>query len=189
MADNERQFDVNLEDIIFALVASIILVLFLFIFRFFFNWLVIDVCILGDYSLCKRLFCRGSMDESNGQASSRINDGLIASDPVAYIANLPEGARRGFIDVAISTEITLIVDSTLDCSRFGEETDCSICLENLSEKSSVKTKICSHYFHESCLTEWLQNNMSCPYCRTQFLTNEKLKDMLLSMHANDDEAA
>ena len=105
MADNERQFDVNLEDIIFALVASILLVLFLFIFRFFFNWLVIDVCILGDHSFCKRLFCRGSMDESNGQASSRINDRLIASDPVAYIANLPEGARRGFIDVAISTEV------------------------------------------------------------------------------------
>ena len=50
--------------------------------------------------------------------------------------------------------------------------DCSICLgpiqistENTSDRI-LELKACSHYFHETCLTTWLESKSECPLCRT-----------------------
>jgi len=49
--------------------------------------------------------------------------------------------------------------------------NCTICLETLEFSNKLKTD-CSHYFHEKCLLEWLNNqNKSCPCCRKQIISN------------------
>lgn len=42
---------------------------------------------------------------------------------------------------------------------------CSICLESIVKINEV-TKPCEHTFHKEFITRWLENNRSCPLCRT-----------------------
>ena len=46
---------------------------------------------------------------------------------------------------------------------------CSICLESIVKINEV-TKPCEHTFHTECITRWLENNRSCPLCRTELMT-------------------
>jgi len=44
--------------------------------------------------------------------------------------------------------------------------ECSICQEEFVEQEEIKKTPCAHFFHESCLQEWLENYAkSCPLCR------------------------
>lgn len=44
-----------------------------------------------------------------------------------------------------------------------ENIECSICMNTLNDKYST---ICNHDFCKSCISKWLKNNFTCPYCRT-----------------------
>lgn len=55
-------------------------------------------------------------------------------------------------------EIILIEDSI---------NQCSICLENFLKKEKKIIVKCSHEFHKKCIKEWLNNNNTCPLCRTE----------------------
>lgn len=54
--------------------------------------------------------------------------------------------------------IALIIDA---------ETECCICLEKNDKPWA--TARCSHSFHATCISEWLQHNPSCPVCRSRFI--------------------
>lgn len=41
---------------------------------------------------------------------------------------------------------------------------CGICLEQCAG-SNVIDLPCQHFFHENCITEWLQHHTTCPICR------------------------
>lgn len=47
----------------------------------------------------------------------------------------------------------------------AEDSECPICLEELTVESAVQTKQCHHTFHKNCLKYWLQVNAACPMCR------------------------
>lgn len=47
-----------------------------------------------------------------------------------------------------------------------EEDECKICLVGLKDGDLIRTLKCSHYFHPICVTVWLQNKTTCPYCRS-----------------------
>ena len=67
-----------------------------------------------------------------------------------------------------------IVDPASPKSRTLE--DCSICLGHLKLSTAtscdriLELKACSHYFHESCLTIWLESKSECPLCRTSIFS-------------------
>ncbi|MBA0643856.1 hypothetical protein Goklo_028112 [Gossypium klotzschianum] len=43
---------------------------------------------------------------------------------------------------------------------------CSICLSEYQAKETIRTiPDCNHYFHASCIDEWLKLNAACPVCR------------------------
>jgi hypothetical protein len=79
--------------------------------------------------------------------------------------------------------ITPKADIAIKCSNSGcveektsisdvDSTDyreCIICFENCFDKSAVITS-CSHIYCKGCIDEWLENNNSCPYCRTEKIT-------------------
>ncbi|ESQ47300.1 hypothetical protein EUTSA_v10028317mg [Eutrema salsugineum] len=49
------------------------------------------------------------------------------------------------------------------------ETQCSICIEdwsNKSHKNIIELPQCLHMFHQHCLFEWLGRQNSCPLCRS-----------------------
>ena len=43
---------------------------------------------------------------------------------------------------------------------------CPICLSEYQAKDTLRTiPDCNHYFHASCIDEWLKMNATCPLCR------------------------
>ncbi|KNA23143.1 hypothetical protein SOVF_027410 [Spinacia oleracea] len=48
---------------------------------------------------------------------------------------------------------------------FGEERECSICLEKIGEGVEVIRLPCAHIYHTDCITQWLQRTHFCPFCR------------------------
>ena len=43
---------------------------------------------------------------------------------------------------------------------------CVICQCDYEEGDNVKTLICDHQFHDECVMGWLNNNSTCPICKT-----------------------
>jgi hypothetical protein len=57
--------------------------------------------------------------------------------------------------------------------------ECTICLLNYKEETK-KTTECCHTFHTECLDRWLQNNYTCPLCRTVLNQQTRFVDGLIS---------
>mmetsp|Transcript_25427 Transcript_25427/g.60602 ORF Transcript_25427/g.60602 Transcript_25427/m.60602 type:complete len:362 (+) Transcript_25427:83-1168(+) len=80
--------------------------------------------------------------------------------------------RRGLLPSSIlgdraAPEGTLELQQSVifDPQEFGDSLQCPTCLEDFSKENTIKKTICSHYFHESCLAQWLKVNRTCPLCR------------------------
>jgi hypothetical protein len=43
--------------------------------------------------------------------------------------------------------------------------DCSICLNSITPEEMLYDIPCGHFFHQSCLSKWLDRQPSCPLCR------------------------
>ena len=43
---------------------------------------------------------------------------------------------------------------------------CTICREDLTKENKVPRLTCGHFYHISCLREWLKRSFTCPLCRT-----------------------
>jgi hypothetical protein len=44
---------------------------------------------------------------------------------------------------------------------------CSICITKYENKDKIIQLICKHYFHEKCITPWINNKGTCPLCRLE----------------------
>ena len=45
------------------------------------------------------------------------------------------------------------------------DTTCSICLDDYKTDDKLAKLNCTHIYHESCVTYWLQIKSNCPTCR------------------------
>jgi len=57
---------------------------------------------------------------------------------------------------------------TIKYKKNTAQTTCCICMEEFKEGDGVKILPCFHMFHEKEIVEWLQENDSCPICKTDF---------------------
>ncbi|KAG8951387.1 hypothetical protein FRC04_006158 [Tulasnella sp. 424] len=66
-----------------------------------------------------------------------------------------------------SEEISALPSSAYkDSEEAKKEERCPICLDDYEETSEVMgVPECNHFFHKGCLTQWLERNRTCPYCR------------------------
>ena len=46
-----------------------------------------------------------------------------------------------------------------------EEIICPICLDSIEDQSVITS--CKHVFHEECLSMWIIDHHTCPYCRSE----------------------
>ena len=46
-----------------------------------------------------------------------------------------------------------------------QQLQCTICMIEFNMGQNVKRLICGHYFHDDCVTGWLQRHGTCPNCR------------------------
>ncbi|EDR30211.1 hypothetical protein, conserved [Entamoeba dispar SAW760] len=49
--------------------------------------------------------------------------------------------------------------------------ECPICMEPFHENESMKLLPCKHYFHSSCIDEWIRCHSFCPLCKVPFHLN------------------
>lgn len=47
----------------------------------------------------------------------------------------------------------------------SQNNSCSICFEEYKKREEIVRLKCNHYFHEGCITVWIDYNPSCPMCR------------------------
>lgn len=54
--------------------------------------------------------------------------------------------------------------------------ECSICNEDIGQDKRVSELTCGHLFHKDCILTWFttSNEKTCPLCRTNHSTTEKL---------------
>ena len=50
-------------------------------------------------------------------------------------------------------------------SQIDENVQCAICMEDFKLNDEARQLPCKHFFHESCITEWLKLHGTCPVCR------------------------
>tara|TARA_Y100001935_G_C17291614_1_gene503681 strand:- start:198 stop:839 length:642 start_codon:yes stop_codon:yes gene_type:complete len=50
--------------------------------------------------------------------------------------------------------------------------ECSICMKTKSRDKFQRTK-CNHIFCKDCLSQWFENNSTCPNCRENLIGNEE----------------
>lgn len=54
--------------------------------------------------------------------------------------------------------------------------DCSICLSDIHDYKSTKTS-CGHFFHDTCLEQWLDKHYTCPICRHEIGDQKYIYEM------------
>lgn len=47
----------------------------------------------------------------------------------------------------------------------GMQSECSVCLGELSNSGDVRSLPCNHTFHTVCIKEWLRTSLVCPICK------------------------
>ena len=47
------------------------------------------------------------------------------------------------------------------------EKECIICFSDYKSDDKLAELECNHIYHDSCITRWLQKDLSCPICRSQ----------------------
>ena len=52
-----------------------------------------------------------------------------------------------------------------DESLLIHDSECCICLDKFEDGEKISTLKCNHCFHEECIDNWLQKNLTCPLCR------------------------
>ena len=49
------------------------------------------------------------------------------------------------------------------------QNECTICLENFNENEILYELKCKHYYHKTCIDDWLSKKRTCPLCRLNLL--------------------
>ena len=60
----------------------------------------------------------------------------------------------------------------------GEQV-CSICLQEL-DSDACEIRNCRHGFHATCIKSWISRSLSCPVCRENMITTDRLRDYMSS---------
>lgn len=98
----------------------------------------------------------GHCDEHEGIICTTVDNVGRVIEEILMIFGLDYYNERKQHVIKISDKNTII------------ETTCCICLESLytTNYRIVQLSVCKHVFCESCLSNWIVRNHSCPLCRT-----------------------
>lgn len=84
------------------------------------------------------------------------------------ISDLIERTGGGNAPGPASAEaIQALPKKQVDNSMLGSDgkAECSICMESVVLTQEVTELPCKHWFHEACISAWLNEHDTCPHCR------------------------
>jgi len=124
------------------------------------------------------------------QLQSRYTD-LSTPDAERYIHMLREsnnGKLSGMSIQSIHERVGNYMRTDRENRRADYDTDnnCSICLEDMSERDSRRLNPCEHKFHNDCINNWLSTpggaGNTCPMCRHYIIQEDEFPDLGHSGH-------
>ena len=102
-----------------------------------------------------------NFDPMHNFFNSRQSRGLDIAELLGHLTNMASAsgqpANPGNIDRLRNANIT--------ASILADNKVCTVCQEDFKLNETVKKLPCNHYFHEDCITPWLQSQNTCPMCR------------------------
>lgn len=113
----------------------------------------------GVVRFLRQLVHRGALDSL---ASENQNRGASRES----IEHLPVNT---YSEIAKAGKVRIMQDGCIDLTlspERNEKKSCTICLDEFSPESKIKTLPCFHIFHANCITKWLERKAECPICRT-----------------------
>ncbi|XP_050217915.1 uncharacterized protein LOC126668782 [Mercurialis annua] len=101
------------------------------------------------------------LDIENVHRDARINARIDAQIDAAERRNTEERRSRRTIEILKLFKKVVYSKNKVD----DGDDECPICLEKFEDENKCVVLPCSHMFHELCLQNWLNKNISCPICR------------------------
>eukprot|EP00090_Calanus_glacialis_P031446 TRINITY_DN5190_c0_g1_i2.p1 TRINITY_DN5190_c0_g1~~TRINITY_DN5190_c0_g1_i2.p1 ORF type:complete len:1519 (-),score=592.62 TRINITY_DN5190_c0_g1_i2:152-4708(-) len=124
------------------------------------------------------------------QLQTRYPD-LTTPDVERYIHMLREnnnGKLSGMSIQSIHERVGNYMRADRERKRVENDTDnnCSICLEDMSDRDSRRLNPCEHKFHNHCINNWLSTpggaGNTCPMCRHYIIQEDEFPDLGHSGH-------
>eukprot|EP01017_Pseudomicrothorax_dubius_P039186 TRINITY_DN5976_c0_g1_i6.p1 TRINITY_DN5976_c0_g1~~TRINITY_DN5976_c0_g1_i6.p1 ORF type:complete len:184 (+),score=14.46 TRINITY_DN5976_c0_g1_i6:192-743(+) len=132
-----------------------------------------------DLEVSGRRIRRGSDDSMGGRRRVRR-----ASPPPDFFQFSPTHLSRGHFvhpffgrDMHMSEEedhglnedeLSQLPESKFAGAKGAAEIKCLICQEDFQVGETLRTLICFHRFHKTCIDPWLKKKDECPVCRRGF---------------------
>ena len=99
--------------------------------------------------------------------------GLLCAPYILYILYQNQQAENSRLN-ATKNLVNSLFRTKYDSNVFQTQESCMICLLNFDEDSLVTPLPCDirHYFHTTCIEQWLAINASCPLCKSPVTIQE-----------------
>lgn len=83
-----------------------------------------------------------------------------------YVEEVPEVVTTKEA-ATIEVVIDISYEAIMTLAIKGKNSDCSICIEEIKHSEVfLILPVCGHRFHYTCVNPWLEENKTCPMCRT-----------------------
>jgi hypothetical protein len=80
--------------------------------------------------------------------------------------SIEENLRRELHDMLFQMDEAVCPIQYPNDTVLGEDTECSICFEQIEAGENIYDIPCNHIFHKECMTKWIdRRKKSCPLCR------------------------
>ncbi|KAK1381664.1 Zinc finger, RING/FYVE/PHD-type [Heracleum sosnowskyi] len=111
--------------------------------------------------ICLAIFARKKIN-----ARGRIQQQNHEPDvPTTTIAQQTPRLAKGLDKLTIDSYPMTVLGESKRLPKPSDST-CAICLSEYNPNDALRTiPECNHYFHSSCIDEWLKRNATCPVCR------------------------
>ena len=106
---------------------------------------------------------------SAGVINNTILTANLFSDLLTILQN-PSVIPGNYQDVVVGLDKNDLDKQKIDTySNFTDNTcdSCSICIDKFAQDDTCRELKCHHLFHKDCIDHWLEDNISCPICRTE----------------------
>ncbi len=109
---------------------------------------------------------RSTTNNSAASTASRSTDDEAFRIRSQNSASSRGGATGGRSSSAPTVSTTSYPSVDFSASQTYTQEPCSVCMEDFVQGAKTTRLPCMHLFHTDCVTEWIDENHTCPVCRT-----------------------
>ncbi|CAN0015820.1 unnamed protein product [Phaeothamnion confervicola] len=99
----------------------------------------------------------------SGQAARTASVAAAVTGSAAHATAAP------FVGTVVEAAATITAVNGVFCAADLEDM-CSICLGDYEAEEEVYLLPCTHLFHEQCLSMWIKDHSTCPFCKAELNT-------------------